>query len=147
MLSPLSGYAISLEDINSAVYNLQFLGQGAGLKLTGSTLLAPFGGKLSALVLPERMIQLTAENGLRLQIQIGINLPLQHGEGIYTNVKPGDCFKQGERLVEFNLLQLKQQSNDIICAITILNSHKLAAILPHYQKVMAGQDPLFTLTI
>ncbi|MBC3764331.1 PTS sugar transporter subunit IIA [Neptunicella marina] len=147
VLSPLSGTVFNIEQLDHPLYGMQFLGFGVGLKLSGSVLIAPFNGELSNLSLVQRCVQIRATNGLMMQIQIGINQPFQHGEGLNTQLKKQTNIKRGERLFEFNLHQLKQHSSDIICAITILNSHKLTDILPHYHTVMAGQDPLFTVTV
>ena len=136
----------SIQDI-SALFTARMFGEGIAIKPSGYQVLAPFAGTM--LHFPElaNQIRLQAKNGLRLQIQLGIDSHLMMGEGFKRIIKQGETFEQGQLLAEFSLVKMKRQLPSILCPITLLNSDKIKGIQGHYFQVIAAEDKIMTVFI
>lgn len=144
LISPLSGTVVPLDDVPDALFTARLFGEGIAIKPTGYQVLAPFSGTM--LHFPElaNQFRLKATNGLKLQIQLGIDSHLMMGEGFKRIVKQGEIFEQGQLLAEFSLIKMKKQLPSILCPITLLNSDKIKGLQGHYFKVIAGEDIIMT---
>lgn len=145
VISPLTGRALPLDQVNSKVFQQRLLGEGLAIDMTGSKVLAPFNGVMQQLPATAHQLRLKAHNGLIMLIQIGIGSEQLMGDGFVVHVQQGQSFQTGDLLLSINVQKLKKRLDRIISPVTILNSTKLAGILPHHQQVIAGQDQLMTL--
>jgi PTS system glucose-specific IIA component len=145
--SPLTGKVVPMDEVPHTLFTARMFGEGIAIKPTGYQVLAPFAGTM--LHFPElaNQLRLQAKNGLRLQIQLGIDSHLMMGEGFKRVVKQGETFEQGQLLAEFSLVKMKRQLPSILCPITLLNSDKVKGIQAHYFQVVAGEDKIMTVFI
>ena len=147
IFSPLTGKVVPLNEVPHALFTARMFGEGIAIKPSGYQVLAPFAGTM--LHFPElaNQIRLQAKNGLRLQIQLGIDSHLMMGEGFKRIIKQGETFEQGQLLAEFSLVKMKRQLPSILCPITLLNSDKIKGIQGHYFQVIAAEDKIMTVFI
>jgi len=147
IFSPLTGKVAPLDEVPHALFTARMFGEGIAIKPSGYQVLAPFAGTM--LHFPElaNQLRLQAKNGLRLQIQLGIDSHLMMGEGFKRIIKQGETFEQGQLLAEFSLVKMKRQLPSILCPITLLNSDKVKGIQGHYFQVIAGEDKMMTVFI
>jgi PTS system glucose-specific IIA component len=145
--SPLSGTVLALDEVPHALFTERLFGEGIAIKPSGYQLLAPFAGTM--LQFPElaNQLRIKAQNGLQLQIQLGIDSHLMMGEGFKRVVKQGENFEQGQLLAEFSLVKMKRHLPSILCPITLLNSDKVKGIQAHYFQVIAGEDKIMTVYV
>lgn len=145
--SVLTGKVLPLDDVPHALFAERIFGEGIAIIPSGYQVLAPFAGTM--LHFPElaNQLRLKAQNGLQLQIQLGIDSHIMMGEGFKRVVKQGESFEQGQLLAEFSLIKMKKQLSSILCPITILNSDKIKGLQAHYCQVVAGQDKMMTVYI
>ncbi|MDU0355487.1 PTS glucose transporter subunit IIA [Paraglaciecola aquimarina] len=147
IVSPLSGRAVSLSEVPNALFQQRLFGEGIAIIPSGFQVIAPFSGTVAACTELANQLRLKAQNGLQLQIQLGIDSHIMMGEGFKRKVKAGDTFKQGDVLAEFSLVKMKQQLPSILCPVTVINSEKVKAIRAHYYAVRASEDDILTVYI
>ncbi len=145
ILSPLSGSVIPLDEVNNALFTARLMGEGVAIKPSGFQVYAPFAGTIVHFPSLANQIRIKANNGLLMQIQLGIDAHTMMAEGFKPKVKVGDKVEQGQILLEFSLSKMKQALSQILCPVTIINSEKIIGLQPHYMQVRATEDRLFTL--
>ncbi|MCF2946746.1 PTS glucose transporter subunit IIA [Paraglaciecola aquimarina] len=145
--SPLSGAVVPLDEVPHDLFKHRLFGEGVAIKPSGYQVIAPFNGHIMEFPELANQIRLKAKNGLQIQIQLGIDSHLLMAEGFKRIKKPGDSFIQGDIIAEFSLIKMKKQLPSILCPVTLLNSEKVTAILPHYYSVIAGEDTIMSILI
>ena len=145
--SPLTGTVVPLDQVPNALFTERMFGEGIAIKPSGYQVFAPFAGTM--LQFPElaNQLRIKAQNGLQLQIQLGIDSHLMMGEGFKRVVKQGESFEQGQLLAEFSLVKMKKQLSSILCPITLLNSDKTKGLQAYYFQVIAKEDKMMTVYI
>lgn len=144
LLSPLAGKVLPIDCAVDTLFAHRMFGDGVVIEPAGYQLLAPFSGTVIDLSASGNQIRLRTDSGLQVMIQMGLDSQLMMGLGFKAKVKKGQQFIQAQVLLEFDLNQMKRQLSSVQCPVTLLNSDKLKAIVPHYYKVLAGQDKLMT---
>ncbi|WP_158970042.1 PTS glucose transporter subunit IIA [Paraglaciecola sp. L3A3] len=145
--SPISGTVMTLDTVPNALFQERLFGEGIAINPSGYQVIAPFNGSVLSFTTLANQLRIKAQNGLQLQIQLGIDSHLMMAEGFKRTVKTGDTFKQGDILAEFSLVKMKQQLSSVLCPITVINSDKVKGIQGHYYSVIAGEDSILTVYI
>jgi PTS system glucose-specific IIA component len=145
IISPMSGRVLPLDEVPHALFTERLFGEGVAIQPSGYQVFAPFSG--TVLHFPElaNQLRIKAKNGLKLQIQVGIDSHLMMGEGFKRLVKEGQNFEQGQVVAEFSLTKMKQQLSSTLCPVTLINSDKVKALQAHYFQVIAKEDKIFTI--
>ncbi|MFT5924970.1 MAG: PTS system glucose-specific IIA component [Paraglaciecola sp.] len=145
--SPLTGTVLPLDEVPHSLFTERMFGEGIAIKPSGYRVFAPFSGTM--LYFPElaNQLRIKAQNGLQIQIQLGIDSHLMLGEGFKRIVKQGESFEQGQLLAEFSLIKMKKQLSSILCPITVLNSDKIKGLQAHYFQVIAAEDTIMTVYV
>jgi PTS system glucose-specific IIA component len=147
ILSPLSGRVFTLDSVPDALFKQRIYGEGVAIEPSGYQVIAPFSGKVESFPESAHQLRIVAKNGLKMQIQMGINSQRMMGEGFKRKVKMGELFKQGQVLAEFDLRRMKIHLDSTLCPVTIINSDKIAGIQVHCYQVIGAEDPAMTLYI
>lgn len=145
LLSPIAGKVIPLENAADSLFAHRLFGEGVTIEPSGYQLIAPFAGTVTDISATGNQIRLRANNGLQCLIQLGVDSHLMMGLGFKVKIKARQAFSQSQVLLEFDLNHMKRQLASVQCYVTLLNSDKIKAIVPHYYKVLAGQDKLMTI--
>lgn len=145
ILSPLSGKVSALDDTANPIFTNRLMGEGVSISPSGYQLLCPFDGTIISRSVCMEQIKIKSKQGIVLCIQMGIDSPVQYGEGLRAKVTLGSIVKQGDTLLEFDLAKIKSKIPNFRCACTILNSDKTKGVLIHTHTVRAGEDPAMTL--
>ncbi|MFT4810414.1 MAG: PTS system glucose-specific IIA component [Paraglaciecola sp.] len=142
--SPLTGTVLPLDEVPHALFTERIFGEGIAIKPSGYQVFAPFAGTM--LHFPElaNQLRIKGQNGLQIQIQLGIDSHLMLGEGFKRIIKQGESFKHGQLLAEFSLIKMKKQLPSILCPITVLNSDKIKGLQAHYFQVIASEDTIMS---
>lgn len=145
LLSPLTGIVVPLNDVPHSLFTSRLFGEGVAIKPSGYQVLAPFAGTVMHFPELANQIRIKAQNGLQLQIQLGIDSHIMMAEGFKRFLKKGDTFKQGQVLAEFSLNKMKAALPSILCPVTLLNSDKVKAVQGHYYHVIANEDKILSI--
>jgi PTS system glucose-specific IIA component len=147
ILSPISGRVFTLDEVPDALFSQRVYGEGVAIEPSGYQVIAPFAGKVESFPECAHQLRIVAKNGLRMQIQMGIDSHRMMGEGFKRKVKEGDFFEKGQILAEFDLRKMKTSLDSTLCPVTVINSDKLAGIQAHCYQVIGAEDPAMTVYI
>lgn len=145
--SPVNGKVKPLNQYPAPLFTERLFGEGVCVELSGYQVLAPFNCLIEQLYPTAEQLRIRSANGIKMQIQLGLNPEVMMGNGFRRYVKPGDKVAKGEPLLEFDLRKMKTYLNSELAAITILNSDKLKALQPNYRQVIANEDIIFNLFV
>ncbi|MCV2885161.1 PTS glucose transporter subunit IIA [Aestuariibacter sp. AA17] len=145
IMSPISGRAIALDQHPSLIHKHQLLGDGVAILPSGYKCVAPFKSRVEERDPLSASIVLRSKIGLKVRIDMGVQIETLNRRGIRFNVNDSDIVSAGDTLFEFDMPVLKSELNQCIAAITILNGHKLSDIEKHLGYTRAYEDTLFTI--
>lgn len=145
--SPVNGKVGALDNFPSLLYTQRLFGEGVTIELSGYQVLAPFDCIVEQLHPTAEQIRIKSAQGIRMQIQLGLQTENMMGNGFRLYAAPGQKLRGGEALLDFNLRKMKDNLKSSLAAITILNSNRLTGVRPHYRQVRANEDVLFDLYI
>lgn len=145
--SPLTGRVKPLDEMPVALFRERLLGEGIVIEPSGYQIIAPFDCKIEQLPKTGEQIRLRSAKGVQLLIQIGWQAENMMGEGFKLYAGENDVVRKGQIILDFDLRKLKNNLKTTLCPVTVLNSNKIAGLLPYYHQVLAGEDDLFSLFI
>ncbi|EKT55730.1 PTS beta-glucoside transporter subunit IIABC [Providencia sneebia] len=144
VLSPMSGVAISLNDVPDETFASGLLGQGAAIVPAIGEVRAPFDCEVSSLFKTKHAIGLLGTQGIEVLIHVGIDTVKLNGEYFTAHVKEGDEVKAGDLLVTFDRNSIIEAGYDLTTPIIITNSDEYPDlhIIPQTHSIHAGQPLL-----
>ena len=95
VLTPIRGKVLAQADIPDETFAQGILGPGCGIEPTGSTVYAPFDGKVTSIVSTLHAVGLESTEGIELLIHIGIDTIALRGSGFTPLVREGQAVKAG----------------------------------------------------
>ena len=120
--SPLKGKCIPLSQVNDATFAAEILGKGIAIEPVEGKVVAPFYGKVSAVVDTKHAVGLQSDSGVEVLIHIGMDTVKLEGKYYTVHVKEGDTIKRGDLLVTFDMEQIKKSGYELTTPIVITNS-------------------------
>ena len=120
--SPLKGEAIALKDVKDETFAGEVLGQGIAVIPENGVVVSPVNGKVETLFDTKHAIGITADDGRELLIHIGINTVELGGKYYTAFVSEGDEIKVGQKLIEFDIDEIKKAGYDITTPVIVTNS-------------------------
>ncbi len=142
--APLDGRMISLEEVPDPVFAQKMLGDGVAIEPTSRKVLAPFDGKVVAVVPTQHAVGLRSVAGLECLIHVGIDTVALNGQGFRLLVEEGQMVKQGNVLIELDLDVLGSSGKELSTPVVITNSD-CWKIKQRWEgeTLLAGKDVLF----
>lgn len=128
--SPLKGEAIPLKEVKDETFAGEVLGQGIAVIPEKGVAVSPVNGKVETLFDTKHAIGITADDGTELLIHIGINTVELGGKHYTAFVSEGDEIKIGQKLIEFDIEEIKKAGYDITTPVIVTNSFDYENILP-----------------
>lgn len=120
--SPLKGKSIPLSQVNDATFAAEILGKGIAIEPIEGKVIAPFNGKVSAVVDTKHAVGLQSDSGVEVLIHIGMDTVKLEGKYYTVHVKEGDIIKKGDLLVTFDMEEIKKSGYELTTPIVITNS-------------------------
>ncbi len=120
--APLEGEAISLSDVNDAVFSQEMLGKGMAIIPSHGLVHAPCDGVVSVLQDTGHAICIVSDDGVEVLIHIGIDTCKLKGLGFKPLVQQGDRVKTGTPLIGFDLMGIHRAGYDTTVPIVVCNS-------------------------
>ena len=85
--APMDGIVLPLEQLPDETFAAAILGPGCGIEPTGSTVYAPFDGKVTSIVSTLHAVGLESTDGIELLIHVGMDTVEMQGKGFTALVK------------------------------------------------------------
>ncbi|HEL1737379.1 TPA: PTS glucose transporter subunit IIA [Streptococcus suis] len=127
--SPLIGKVVKLEDVPDAVFASGAMGKGIAIDPLDGILVSPAKAEVTLLFPTKHAIGLRTENGAELLIHIGMDTVSLAGKGFESFVQVGDQVEAGQKLLEFDLHQIKAADLPVITPIIVTNTADYEDIL------------------
>lgn len=142
--SPLIGKVVKLEDVPDQVFASGAMGKGIAIDPTEGVLLSPAKAEVTLVFPTKHAIGLRTENGAELLIHIGMDTVSLEGKGFQSFVEVGDQVEAGQKLLEFDLQQMKAADLPAISPIIVTNTADYEDILVTQEDQLNTGDYLLT---
>ncbi|MBD5574181.1 beta-glucoside-specific PTS transporter subunit IIABC [Clostridium botulinum] len=127
--SPLSGELIPLSQVNDDVFSGELLGKGMAILPNNGNVVSPIEGIISTVLESKHAVALQGDNGVEILIHIGLDTVNLEGKYFRSFVKSGDRVKIGDKLIEFNINEIKKLGYDTVTPVIICNSDKYETVV------------------
>ncbi|HEM5171964.1 TPA: PTS glucose transporter subunit IIA [Streptococcus suis] len=142
--SPLIGKVVKLEDVPDAVFASGAMGKGIAIDPLDGILVSPAKAEVTLVFPTKHAIGLRTENGAELLIHIGMDTVSLAGKGFESFVQVGDRVEAGQKLLEFDLHQIKAADLPVITPIIVTNTADYEDILVTQESQINSSDYLLT---
>ncbi|HEM4989343.1 TPA: PTS glucose transporter subunit IIA [Streptococcus suis] len=142
--SPLIGKVVNLEDVPDAVFASGAMGKGIAIDPLDGILVSPAKAEVTLVFPTKHAIGLRTENGAELLIHIGMDTVSLAGKGFESFVQVGDQVEAGQKLLEFDLHQIKAADLPVITPIIVTNTADYEDILVTQESQINSGDYLLT---
>ena len=126
--APVSGTAITLEEIGDGVFSDGVLGQGCGIRPDSEAVLAPFHGSVTQVADTGHAVGVLSEDGVEVLIHVGIDTVSMNGKGFTVHVKAGDKVKCGQKLLDFSKKAIAAAGFRDTIAVIVTNTDDYEAV-------------------
>ncbi|WP_172254071.1 beta-glucoside-specific PTS transporter subunit IIABC [Saccharibacillus deserti] len=127
---PVAGEVVPLSRVNDEVFASEAMGKGAAVIPSKGLVISPVSGTITSVYRTGHAIGLVSDSGTELLIHIGINTVKLKGQYFRPLVTDNQKVHAGDKLVEFDLEQIKAAGYDPTVMIVITNSGEYEQIEP-----------------
>jgi len=124
LLSPLSGWAMPLEEVPDAVFADRMLGDGLAIDPTSGILHAPCAGEVISVAPTGHAVTLRADHGAELLMHVGIDTIALKGEGFEAQVQAGRRVEVGAPLIRFDLDVIARRAPSLVTPLLVTNGER-----------------------
>lgn len=142
--APVTGKAVSIQEVNDPTFSQEILGKGAAIIPSTGEIVAPCDAKVDMMFDTGHAVSLVSDNGMEILIHVGLETVQLKGEHYTTHVKTGDTVKKGQLLISFDREAIAAKGYDLITPIVLCNSDRFSILQTHTGDITAG-DPLMTI--
>ncbi|MEC5270240.1 PTS glucose transporter subunit IIA [Heyndrickxia coagulans] len=121
LVAPMSGKVVQIEDVPDEVFSRKMIGDGIAIEPDEGVVVSPVDGEVVQFFPTKHAVGLKTKSGLEILIHIGMETVALNGEGFEGFVQQGDRVKAGDKLVSFDLEQIRERAESIISPIVITN--------------------------
>ncbi len=138
IVSPTEGKLKSITSVIDEVFASKALGDGFAIEPKEGVVYSPIVGVVSMIFPTLHAIGLKANNRVEVLIHIGIDTVKLNGKGFKTFVREGQKIKIGDKLLEFDIEEIKNKvpSTDVI---VIFTNGEICELVNSDIQVDAGQ--------
>lgn len=142
VVSPLNGKVIALSEVNDPVFSQEILGKGTAIIPSDGKLMAPVSGTVEKMFETYHAVGITADNGIKLLIHIGLDTVKLGGKHFKPLVKDGDRIEVGTPLIEFDLEKIKEEGYDTVTMLVLDNTGDYEEIISEKDKDVKTGDKI-----
>lgn len=124
--SPLQGKAISITEVQDAVFSQKILGDGMAVVPVKGALYAPADGRIESVFEAKHAVSMVTSQGVELLMHIGMDTVKLEGKYFEPQVQDGDTVKKGQLLMKFDLDAIKAAGYDVTTPVVVTNSDQFA---------------------
>ncbi|MGG3772797.1 PTS sugar transporter subunit IIA [Heyndrickxia faecalis] len=121
LVAPMSGKVVQIEDVPDEVFSRKMIGDGIAIEPDEGVVVSPVDGEVVQFFPTKHAVGLKTKSGLEILIHIGMETVALNGEGFEGFVQQGDRVKAGDKLVSFDLEQIRERAESIISPVVITN--------------------------
>ena len=143
VLTPIRGKVLAQADIPDETFAQGILGPGCGIEPTGSTVYAPFDGKVTSIVPTLHAVGLESTEGIELLIHIGMDTIALRGSGFTPLVREGQAVKAGTPLLNVDLDAIRAAGLSTESAVIVTNADDLPKLHIIAGGIISTGTPLF----
>lgn len=121
LVAPMSGKVVQIEDVPDEVFSRKMIGDGIAIEPDEGVVVSPVDGEVVQFFPTKHAVGLKTKSGLEILIHIGMDTVALNGEGFEGFVQQGDRVKAGDKLVTFNLEQIRERAESIISPVVVTN--------------------------
>ncbi|MEK5268738.1 PTS sugar transporter subunit IIA [Weizmannia sp. FSL W8-0401] len=121
LVAPMSGKVVQIEDVPDEVFSRKMIGDGIAIEPDEGVVVSPVDGEIVQFFPTKHAVGLKTKSGLEILIHIGMETVALNGEGFEGFVQQGDRVKAGDKLVTFDLEQIRERAESIISPVVVTN--------------------------
>ncbi|MED4977750.1 PTS glucose transporter subunit IIA [Heyndrickxia faecalis] len=121
LVAPMSGKVVQIEDVPDEVFSQKMIGDGIAIEPDEGVVVSPVDGEIVQFFPTKHAVGLKTKSGLEILIHIGMETVALNGEGFEGFVQQGDRVKAGDKLVSFDLEQIRERAESIISPVVVTN--------------------------
>lgn len=140
--SPLQGQVIPMEEVPDDTFAAKVLGDGMAVIPSEGVVYAPFDGRVEKVYDAKHAISISSIDGIEVLIHVGINTEESGGNFFEILVSDGDGIKRGDRLLRFDMAEMKEAGYSTVTPVVVTNSDDYDVIYLLGNGVVDQQDIL-----
>lgn len=143
--SPLEGRTVNLSEVPDQAFSSKALGKGIAVSPSGSEVVAPFNGTITAVFPGNHAIGLTSDDGVELLIHVGIDTVNLEGEGFERIVEKDAHVLLGDKLLTFDKEVIQKHNLSSVTMIVVTNTNEYTDVLEVNTDYVNHLDKLLTI--
>ena len=145
LVSPLTGTAMPLSEVEDAAFSSEMLGKGIAVKPTDGKVYAPCAGTVTTLFPTKHAIGIESEHGAEILIHLGLDTVKLEGKGFTAHIQEGDKVTKGQLLVSCDLDAIAKEGYSMVTPVIITNTDEYKDIVPMNAGSVQQSEDLLTL--
>ena len=145
VVSPLTGNAIPLTDIEDAAFSSEMLGKGIAIDPVDGHVYAPCDGTVSMLFSTKHAVGLVSDSGAELLIHLGLDTVKLEGKHFETHVEQGSKVKKGQLLITCDIDAIRNEGYSMVTPVIVSNTADYLDVVPMKQGNVEKEEELLTL--
>ena len=127
--SPLNGKIVPLDKVPDSAFSSLAMGNGVAIEPNGGVLVAPCDGTVKSVFPTGHAVAFVTDSGAEILIHIGIDTVKLKGRHFEKFVVNNQHVKKGQKLISFDIEQIKKEGYKTIVPIVICNT-------PDYKSIV-----------
>lgn len=144
LASPIKGEVVKLSEIEDGAFSSGVLGSGVAIIPSEGVVVAPVDGEVTTLFPSLHAIGITSENGVEILIHVGLDTVQLEGKGFKAHIKQGDKVIKGQKLVDFNIEEIKEEGYSVVTPIVVTNTSEYLEVAETESKNVDRGNNLIT---
>ena len=120
--SVVDGTVIAIEAVNDQVFSQKMMGEGFAVEPTGTIVVAPLSGTVTAVFPTKHAIGIVTEDGIEVLVHMGLDTVEMTDQAFDVFVKEGDHIEQGTKIAEADWEKVRAAGKGTTVVIVFTNS-------------------------
>ena len=120
--SVVDGTVIAIEAVNDQVFSQKMMGEGFAVEPTGTIVVAPLSGTVTAVFPTKHAIGMVTEDGVEVLVHMGLDTVEMTDQAFDVFVKEGDHIEQGTKIAEADWEKVRAAGKGTTVVIVFTNS-------------------------
>lgn len=127
---PLEGKMIPLSEVKDAAFSQEILGKGLAIEPSKGVVVSPIEGRVETVFPTKHAIGLVSDSGIQVLIHVGMDTVQLEGKYFETFVQAGDRVMPGQKLLTFDMEQIKNAGYSLVTPVVIGNTADYLDVVP-----------------
>lgn len=120
--SVVDGTIIAIEAVNDQVFSQKMMGEGFAVEPTGTIVVAPLSGTVTAVFPTKHAIGMVTEDGIEVLVHMGLDTVEMTDQAFDVFVKEGDHIEQGTKIAEADWEKVRAAGKGTTVVVVFTNS-------------------------